>query len=270
MAQDIQEIFEVIEDQKNSDPVLVDLNSTSDVAVWKGWAFITAFVHRLQQVFWDETKDELDLKASQAVAGTNDWYALKALEFQYGDDLQVINGQPSYPVIDESKRIIKFSSYSEDLTFGATIIKVAKDDGSGNPARLTNDELIAFKYYLNKRKFAGTRVTGASQDSDLLRLLGRVYYNPLVDDLPTLKQNVENAIKEYLRTLPFNGTVKLSSIIQMVKSVEGVDDFTISDAQVSANDSPFVSIARIFVTSAGFIKLDPSSSLTSTLTYEYI
>jgi hypothetical protein len=267
MAQELQEIFEEIEAQKNADPVLDDLNSTSDVAVWKGWAFITAFIHRMQQVFWDETKAELDLKAAQSVPGTDAWWRLRAFEFQYGDNIQVIEGKPQYPVIDLTKRVIKFCAVDNDLNEGTAIIKVAKDDGSGNPAPLEPDMLLAFKNYIQKIQFSGTRIMGSSQNSDLLKLIGTVYYNPLYN-LAALKVKVEQAITSYLRATSFEGSILINEIIDAVQEIDGVEDFTISDAQYSANSGPYTSIVRIYKTSAGYVKIDPAFNLSTTLTYQ--
>ena len=87
MARTIQEIQEEILNIKQSETVLDDLNSTSKVAIWRLWVYITAFVIHTLELIFDTHKSEVSQALKQLKPHTARWYRNKALAFQYGFDL---------------------------------------------------------------------------------------------------------------------------------------------------------------------------------------
>ena len=59
MARTVSEIQEEILRQKNQEPSLNTLNSNSKVAIWRLWAYITAFVIWTLEKIFDEHKKEV-------------------------------------------------------------------------------------------------------------------------------------------------------------------------------------------------------------------
>ena len=55
MARSIEQINNEIIKAKESEPALVGLTSTSKVAIWRLWAYITAFVIYILELIFDST-----------------------------------------------------------------------------------------------------------------------------------------------------------------------------------------------------------------------
>ena len=70
-----------------------------------------------------------------------------------------------YDTIDENLQLIKHATVSE--IGGKVILKIQKEYGTG---LLTTPELDSFTSYVNKVKFAGTRVNIWNFNPDLLKL----------------------------------------------------------------------------------------------------
>jgi len=74
MARSIEQINNEIIKAKESEPALAGLTSTSKVAIWRLWAYITAFViYTLEQIF-DQHKAEVLDALTQLKPHTARWY----------------------------------------------------------------------------------------------------------------------------------------------------------------------------------------------------
>ena len=129
MARSTEEIQNEMIEAKNNDPVLATLNSPSQTAIWRLWTFIVATAINIHEQFIDTAILELEQVAREAVAGTADWLQQRVLEFQYSASnpqvITVIDGRASYPVIDDSLRIVTRVSVKEQSN-GRVQVKVAK------------------------------------------------------------------------------------------------------------------------------------------------
>jgi hypothetical protein len=263
--QNIQELYDEIITEKESQTTLAELDSPSTVSIWRGWIYVFAVIINYFEQFLASFYLEIDSKIKTAIAGTEEWYALKAKEFQYGDPLQIINGQPSYALIDESKKIIKAASVSTDRETGISTLKVAKLIGE-DFEKLSDSESIAFLAYLDKFGFAGSKVIGRSLPADLIRIFTQVQFNALYD-LSELKVKVENAVKVYLKTIPFNGIIRVFDIMNAIKKVEGVVDVVVPIITLKPDGGVFTTVSTSSLTNSGYAKIDPSNPLSTSLTY---
>ena len=80
---------------------------------------------------------------------------------------------------------------------------------------------------MNEIKDAGVRITVINYLPDVLKLQMKIYRDPLVLDengqsIITGKKPVEEAIKEYLKNLPFDGELVLAHLVDALQQVEGV------------------------------------------------
>jgi hypothetical protein len=270
MAKTIAEIEAEIDAKKAEYSELSTLSSPSLVAVWKRWRFIIAYFTNYIWQLQDAFKLEIEEIIKKGVAGRGDWYVAKAYEFQYGDNLAVVDNVLQYPTIDDAKKIIKRASYSNDTTQNPPVIKlrVATEDVAGNIVGLGSPQLTAFTDYVNSIMFAGTRIDIISQATDLLKFIATIYYNPLFD-LESLKVKVELAIKNYLKNLPFDGQVKTSAMVDAIQAVEGVSDVVVTTIQAKTNAGSYANVVRVYNTVAGYIQVDEANfPLSSTLTYQ--
>lgn len=267
MAQTKEEIYQALVAEKEADPALGFLTSTSTAAEWRLWLYVFAEVTRTIQVLWDLFKAEIEGIVSAAQPGTLEWYAKKAKEFQYGDDLQIINNVLTYSTIDPAKQIIARVSVTENAE-GEALVKVAKLAGSQLVA-LSTPELAAFSTYLDRYQFAGSTISAVSFQTDLLKLPLAIYYNPLFDleGSAGLKARVATKVDLFLKNLPFNGELVINDLEFDLRQVAGVRDAVVSGAQAKANAGVYGVIPRVYQTNAGYIKIDPAFPLTTSVQY---
>lgn len=266
-----QEIIDQMVADKNADPVLAGLDSTSTTAIWKKWIDIVASCIWNFDILIEKFKTEIIGIVQNNQVGRADWYVIQALNFQYGDSLEYIDNVYKYPIIDVEKQIIKRASYqTETLSYSgipinSTIIKVATEDNAGNPIPLDNAQILAFNAYMQANMFAGSYISTRSQATDLMKLYATIYYDALFDSA-SVKTNVIAAIDNHLKNLPFNAEVLKNEIIEIARNVDGVEDFEITTAQVKQNAGAYTNLGRSYIPFAGYIAIDPSFPLTTTLT----
>jgi hypothetical protein len=264
MARTKEQILASILDSKAGFAALDGLNSQSLTAVWLKWASVVATVIYYFEVQLDLFRAEIDSITANAVVGRADWYVKKSYEFQYGDDLEVIDGVVKYPNIDLNKRIIKRAAYAKD-TNNNTLLKVATTDSGGKIIAINPAQMQSFTDYINNLMFAGSYIAIQSQDTDYLKLFVDVYYDPLkyADEV---KINVEKAVKNYLATLPFDGSVKKNAIIDAIQAVDGVEDVEIMTIEVRTNTGAWTPMGRIYTPVAGYIEIDSAFELLNHIT----
>ena len=256
----------------SSQNLLQDLQSTSRVSRWRMIVWLMAYAIWL-------TVFACEQLAAQTESGTGDWYQRKAFEFQFGDDLLIVNNKPSYAALNPLNQIIKYASVitANNVLF----IKVAKDVGN-NPSPLTTNEKMAFEYYIDRVKFAGTSINVVSQAADDLMANYKVIYNPLILDntgvhLVNGSKPVEDAINTYLRSLAFDGVIHADKLTDAIQSAEGVAHVVMQDVRIKPwyeSAANYLSILSFpnhsLITEAGFSRISAAAgeSLVDTITYE--
>ena len=243
-----------------------ELNTNSKVAQWRLHIYIVAVAIWTLEKLFDIYKQEVDIKADEAKPGTVKWWQNRLREFQYGDDVEIIDDAIVYPVKDTSKQILKMVAINE-LNTGVVTMKVAKVDGDSFQAIDTN-EILAVQKYINTIKFAGTRTEVKSFNADLFKADIVIYYNPLLE-LAVIQTNVKHAINDYLKSLNENGRFIESQLEDKIQNVTGVEDVVINALYVKTGVGSYTQIGRDYSTLAGYIKADTSSgnSLDDTLTF---
>lgn len=279
MARTIAEIYEAIVIEKDNQTSLQslapqadslesfkqDLNSTSKVANWRLFAYLIAVAHWTHEKLWQLFKVELQLMIDAAPTGTTRWYQEQVLAYQYGDNLTYIDNKYIYPTIDETKQIIKLCSVTERPD-SVLVVKAAKLDSSQQPIPLDAQEQAALLGFLQKMKFAGTRLAVVSDTADLLKVVANVYYDPIFPSA-IVKTNVEIAVNEYIKNLPFDGVFKITHLIDAIQAVEGVTDFVYTAMEAKYGALAYQPIVRIYNANAGYLAIDGSMPLSNTLTY---
>lgn len=230
MARTIQDIQNEILRAKDNEPALAELNSTSKTAIWRLWAYITAFVIWTLEKIFDNHKKEVAEALSEQKPHTARWYRNKALAFQYGFDLMIdsdkFNNTGKTEDEIENSKIVKYSAVTESETESRLIIKIATEQGD-ELQPISTGQKSAFEAYMNEIKDAGVKITTINYLPDILKLQMKIYRDPLVLDengqsILTGEKPVETAIKEYLKQLPFDGELVLAHLIDALQKVEGV------------------------------------------------
>lgn len=254
----------------SSQTFLADLTSSSKVAAWRTMLFVMAVAIWTVEKLFDEHRVWIEARALELIVGTPSWYAQRALEFQYGETLVFVDGKYQYSAVNLAIRLVKLVSVNE--INGQVYMKIAKLTGT-NPVALTIPELAAFDAYMKKIKFAGVIVNTLSRPADLLRIQYHVYVDPLLMNIngelisnSTIKP-VEDAINNYCKSLPFNGVFAITALTDKIQASAGVVNPVFENASAQYGLNPFVGINDYYNPNAGYLTIDPTFTLATSIVY---
>lgn len=194
--------------------------------------FVIAVVMRFPFMEFDQLRLDVYKMLSSKKAHTPNWYADIAKRFQYGYDLiqdtdQYDNSALTNDQIERSK-IIKFADALSKRNKSILYVKVAT--GTAEDKRpLSQDQLAAFKSYLNLVQDAGVHIQVVNAPADELLVEMDIYYNPRILNKHgqrldgTNNTPVQDAIKGYAQNLQFNGVYVNAHMIDAVQLVDGVE-----------------------------------------------
>lgn len=247
MARTIQEIQDEIIASIQADPVLSGLSSPSAVAIWRLITRVVAGALETEEQLNDVYREELEQIAREAIPGTSSWLAQRVLEFQYSATspqvVQVIDGRVTYPVIDESLRIIEAVAIKTQANQRG-LVKCAKDDGAGGLEPLSPAEKLALEAYIDRIAFVGVPIDVISQQADRLRIQNLQVYYSRDYTLSAVQTAVEEAVTQYIKDISsvnFDGIINKVDLIDRIQAVEGV---------VTLRDYALGIIIRDFATTA--------------------
>lgn len=246
------------------------LASTTRVAIWRLWAYVTAVAIWTHESLFELFKTEIQDTVSKGIAGTARWYRDRVFEFQFGDSLEYnsMTGKYGYAVLDESKQIVTRCAIVEEAS-GVLSVKVAKGDDSAL-APLATAELTALSSYVKAIRFAGTRFQIVSGTGDILRPSLTIYHDGNIPEA-TVSVSVQAAIQTHVASLPFNGDLLVSALVDEIQQVEGVIDVVVNLVGTSTTPSgQFVPIARIHNPQFGYYVFDTTPGFTLDDTIAYI
>ena len=258
---------------------LTTLNSPSQTAIYRLWKFITSTIINYCEQLWDIYKSELETQISAAAVGSNAWLQSRVLKFQYSASTpQVLavdsNFAINYPTIDTTLQIITRCSVTT-TSQRVCLVKVAK---SAPPVALSAPELSSLSGFLSDLNFAGVNYVAQSLTSDKIYIDADIYYNGQYAS--TISANVIDAINAYLAAIPFDGKIKLMSLIDAIQAVTGVTDVVLKNVAIRADATAFAnktylvqnktSIIPLYQMYAGYATEETTSGYTFTDTLVFI
>ncbi len=220
--------------------------------------FIVASAVFVLEVFFDRFRFDVDNKISTAVLASIPWYHKICLEYQHGDELVYndANGQFLYAEVNQAKQLVKYAACRDKG--GGVLVLVSGEDEKGTPIALSNDVLVPFKSYLNKRKPAGVIVEVYSYDPDEISISLQVQYDPMLlnSDGSLIADRtvfpVEDAISGYLSGIVYGGMFNKTRLVDAVQAASGVADLLLGTVKVKADkDSGFSTVTGNNYTAAG-------------------
>jgi hypothetical protein len=188
---------------------------------------------------FEQFKKDVSATIKEQASGTAEWYAHKARQFRFGaalvpetdyyDDTGLTGEQI------EAMRVVKYAAAVEARDRSVLYVKVAGgSDDDRHP--LTDAQLTAFKSYLNAVQYAGVLISVINDPPDDIRLTIDIYYDAtLLDEHGkrldgTGDTTVQDAIRNYLNNLPFNGMYTNQGLTDVLQAVPGVDIAEIKSA----------------------------------------
>lgn len=195
------------------------------------------------------------------------WYAEKTKAFQLGFNLVPEQDYYDNTGIDEdvveASKVVKYTAVVRQKRANGRIflrIKAATTAGT-DLARLDDAHVFALGEYLKRIADAGVDFEVESKDADRLALRLNIFYNPLIlgangsrldgtDPAP-----VPNAIRAYLKNLPFNGLFVLVHLVDALQAVEGVEIPQLIECNASYGALGLTSIDVEYVPDSGYLRI---------------
>ncbi len=267
MARTIAQIQQSIITAKQADPTLSTLSSSSNVAIWLLWSYVVAVCQWVVENYFDDHKAEVEQIIVTQRAHTLQWYVTKARQFQYGVVLPFESDSYTTTTTDPTVAIINYAAAVELPSL--VRLKVATLS-AGSLAPLSVTQLTAFTAYIQQIKDAGVRMQITSGNPDILRLQLAIYYDPLVIDATGARIDgsssypVKDAVKAFLKALPFNGLFVVNNLIAALQDIEGVVIGVVVYAAATYAALPFAPVAVEYTPDAGYMVADETYLLANT------
>lgn len=261
MARSIDTIFNQMVAQKQSTPALSSLTSSSSTAIWRLLLYVVAFCINVHERLWDTYRTEVNAAIEQMLPHRPKWYRDKALAFMR--DKTLIPDTDRYDTTGMSDddiaaaQVVKHATANENEQSSLLIIKVAGEDSStGKRTPITSTEQTQLSAYLQAVKDAGVRISLVNQPADRFRCTVDIYYDPTKDPA-TVQYDCENAIRNYVENLPFNGEYSNMALIDALQAIDGVRIAELQSAESTpAATSAFATINAYVVPAAGYFAVD--------------
>ncbi|WP_435135700.1 nucleotidyltransferase [Formosa sp. A9] len=230
MARTITEIHTEILNNLLGDVNLANLTSTSQVAIYRLFAYIIAVAIHTHELLFDLHANEVDTQILNQKNARLPWYRYMALKFQYGFDLIAdtdnFDNENATDAQIEASKIIKYAAVNESEVDSRVILKIAGETNE-ELAPIELDQRSAFDAYIAEVKPAGVKITIINYEPDILYLSLRIFRDPLVlsNTGMSIKNGnypVEDAINEYMKELPFDGEFIVQNFVDKLQKVDGV------------------------------------------------
>ncbi len=243
MNKTLAEIIKQLYDAKESNTELSPLTSNSKTAIWRQILETVAFViFNFQEAVRLHMK-EIDEKIANQKVPSLRWYRNLALKFQHGFDLLNENDgfRPDYfdvetdkwimatPEQIEASKIIKYAAVTRNTASGKIKISM-KIAGENIDEAISDDKAISFKKYIEETQATGDDIVIVNYTPDILKINFKIAYDPLIlmeNGQSILLGNVfpvVEAIKKFMKNLPFNGELSVQKLEAAILAVEGVND----------------------------------------------
>lgn len=189
---------------------------------------VVAYSNYLLELLFDNHKKEVNDIIESKFPHRSSWYRAKARAFQYGhaliedSDKYDNNGYTTQEI--EDSKIIKYSAVTQ--SGGQLLIKIASES-EGILTPITEMQKQSFDAYIKEIADCGVRYIVINMLPDLLHLNLQIFRDPLIIDengMSILNGNypVKDAIKDYMKELPFNGELVLAHLVDKLQKVDGV------------------------------------------------
>lgn len=269
MARTIEQIRDSIIAEKELNQELAELNSTSNTAIWRLWAWLAAFSSWVIENLFDEHKAEVDTMIRELRPAYIPWLTEKSYAFQFGFDLVPDETYYDNTGIDEAvvaaSKVIKYAKVIE-LQRGLMFKIAGETAGVRGPVSPAQE--AAFTAYINESIKPPVKVRIVNKQPDKLKLRIKVFYNPQILDATgkrldgTDNTPVQTAITGYIENLTFDGLYVINQLEKTLELVSGVEIASTVQAEVAYESVPFTPIDVYYRPQSGYLTFDDPSDLT--------
>lgn len=270
MSRTIKEIYNEAIAERNRRLELTEFASDSKMSVMNGILWVVAAVIYSFESLLDVFAVDISEAINGRINGTPAYYANALLQYQQGDELTVREDGLAfgYANIDETKRIVTQVSYMEstdDQNLDSKLILKVATGAKGSLSAIPSKELAPINAYINKLKFAGTRVEVISTKGDVLIPRLTVFHDGAVPE-SEVYDSIEEQLNAYMMDIDFDAAVYVSRLTDAIRRAKHVTDVHIDGHAVpeqgvfiASHDTdghiqPPQRIARMAYTASGYLK----------------
>lgn len=270
MSRTIKEIYNEAVAERNRRLELTEFASDSKMSVMNGILWVVAAVIYSFESLLDVFAVDISEAINGRINGTPAYYANALLQYQQGDELTVREDGLAfgYANIDETKRIVTQVSYMEstdDQNLDSKLILKVATGAKGSLSAIPPKELAPINAYINKLKFAGTRVEVISTKGDVLIPHLTVFHDGAVPE-SEVYDSIEEQLNAYMMDIDFDTAVYVSRLTDAIRRAKHVTDVHIDGHAVpeqgvfiASHDTdghiqPPQRIARMAYTASGYLK----------------
>lgn len=270
MSRTIKEIYNEAIAERNRRLELTEFASDSKMSVMNGILWVVAAVIYSFESLLDVFAVDISEAINGRINGTPAYYANALLQYQQGDELTVREDGLAfgYANIDETKRIVTQVSYMEstdDRNLDSKLILKVATGAKGSLSAIPPKELAPINAYINKLKFAGTRVEVISTKGDVLIPRLTVFHDGAVPE-SEVYDSIEEQLNAYMMDIDFDAAVYVSRLTDAIQRAKHVTDVHIDGHAVpeqgvfiASHDTdghiqPPQRIARMAYTASGYLK----------------
>lgn len=270
MSRTIKEIYNEAIAERNRRLELTEFASDSKMSVMNGSLWVVAAVIYSFESLLDVFAVDISEAINGRINGTPAYYANSLLQYQQGDELTVREDGLAfgYANIDETKRIVTQVSYMEstdDQNLDSKLILKVATGAKGSLSAIPPKELAPINAYINKLKFAGTRVEVISTKGDVLIPRLTVFHDGAIPE-SEVYDSIEEQLNAYMMDIDFDAAVYVSRLTDAIRRAKHVTDVHIDGHAVpeqgvfiASHDTdghiqPPQRIARMAYTASGYLK----------------
>lgn len=270
MARTIKQIYDEAVAERSKRLELSEFSSDSKLSIMNGITWTFAAVIFSFEAILDVFSVDISKVLNNRINGTPTYYINALKKYQKGDEILVREDGLAfgYAETDSTKQIVTQASYMEshsDVNLdNKLILKIATGD-KGNLHAIDPEELVLIQAYINKIKFAGTRIEVTSGEGDLLVPRVSVYYDGAVME-SVVYGLIEEQLNEFMQDIKFDSTIYASDIIAAIRCAEHVTDvyidtnanpeqgIYIAPYNSDGHIAPMVRVGRMTHTQSGYLK----------------
>ncbi len=251
-----------------------DTLTLSKVSLENIFFYVVACAIWTLEVLFDKHKMEVTDIINEMKPHTLKWYVNKAKAYRHGYSLATDSDTYSEELTEEeleTANVVKNAAAVEENAI--VYLKVA----SATPAPLSAAEEAGLSSYMTEIKDAGVVLRIRNVAADHYRATLRVWYNPMVltstgAGIVAGGEPVRDKIREFLKTLPFNGEYRNDALVDAVQAVDGVVMAELVTAETCLDGSSvWNQVVGYAVPYAGYYTIANASDLTINYTaYEAI
>lgn len=255
----LQEIEGEITARIAGDVVLSEnLTSPSRVSLWRLIVFIVSYAIFLHEQI-------VEKNAENSRPHTKRWYREQALAFMDGFELIWKDGQFQYDTSGMTEEQINTAKPITHVAIteaanGVLVIKTAAREGA-ETVPINSGTHSRFQSYMEQIKDAGNRIQYINQPADDLRLELTVWVDDLIVDIDSGESlvvpgtfPVEDACREYLDELEFNGAFIQTFLVDAIQQKNGVKIPRVELFEHRTMSNPFEAVEEYILPHSGHFK----------------